>query len=230
MILGIEDTFSYIVPDVCYTKQYKQYCENIALSLAASLVWAILAGIGIYFIRLLYRRTARTRKIFLSLPMAGLVTRNDFDVHRKFAMELTRELERAERVKVFCGYTSVVSFEEWENNPATAAEILSRIRRCDYYVAILTDRVYSSVLCEIGYALARNKRVTVFYRLYDEGGKSLSTLPYLLVRLDSNWKLGVRLNKYTFNTLDEILKDARGDPAGFLNANSRIESRARDGG
>ncbi len=216
-----------LIPDACFDDKYGSICENIALGVAASIIYAILAGLIVYTFRRIYLGLTEKRRVFISLPMAGLLDRGAFEAHRAFSADLTRELGRLDRVQVYCAYAQVPSYEQFENSGAASIDVIHRIRKCDYYIAILTDRVYSSVLIEIGYALARKKHVSVYFREIEQAGQKKSTLPYLLKSLNSNWRMKLNINKYKYETLADILSEARRDPEGFLNPSRILEVEAR---
>lgn len=225
--MGLDWWIDFLVPAACLDKKYGSICENIALGVVASLIYAIVAALILYMFRRIYLGFTEKKRVFISLPMAGLADRGAFETHRAFSADLTRELGRIDRVQVYCAYAQVPSYEQFEKTGAAAIDVIHRIRKCDYYIAILTDRVYSSVLIEIGYALARNKHVSVYFREAGEGGQKKSTLPYLLESLNSNWRVKLNINKYKYENLENILIEARRDPEGFLNPSRILEVEAR---
>lgn len=225
--MDLDWLIDFLVPSACFDDKYSSICENIALGVAASLIYAIVAALIVYVFRRIYLGITEKRRVFISLPMAGLPDRAAFEAHRAFSADLTRELGRLDRVQVYCAYAQVPSYEQFENTGAASIDVIHRIRKCDYYMAILTDRVYSSVLIEIGYALARNKHVSVYFRETEQDGRKKSTLPYLLQALNSNWRVKLNINKYKYEKLEDILVEARRDPEGFLNPSRILEVEAR---
>ncbi len=213
----------FLVPAVCLDEKYSSVCENIALGVLTSIIYATIAALVLYITRRIYLGFTEKRRVFISLPMAALADRAAFEEHRAFSADLTRELGRLDRVKVYCAYAQVPNYEEFEHTGAASIDVIHRIRKCDYYIAVLTDRVFSSVLIEIGYALARHKHVSVYFRDVGQGGQTKSTLPYLLQALNSNWRMKVNIHKYKYGKLEDILAEARRDPEGFLNPSRALE-------
>jgi len=222
--MSFEELLDHLVPAACTSGAYSALCENVALGVVASIIYATVAGLAVFAFRSIYLAMTEKRRVFISLPMAGLADRDAFETHRAFSADLTRELGQLDRVKVYCAYAKVPSFEQFETGGAAPVDVIHRIRKCDYYIAVLTDRVYSSVLIEIGYALARNKHVSVYFRDIDQAGHMKSTLPYLLQSLNSNWRIKLNINKYKYDKLDDILAEARRDPEGFLNPSRALEA------
>lgn len=191
-------------------------CLNITTGIFASLFVVIFMALLSF---LWSRLNRRTRHVFLSIPMAGLEHPQGFETHKDLSVRLTEQLERIENVEVYCGYSKVTNKDEYQKVEAAPVEILKAIRKCSYFIAILSERVYTGTLVEIGYALARRKHVIIWYKT--EGGKP--NLPWILDLLGSNTLLRLRLSKQHYDDFEDLIRRARQDPAAFLNANIAFE-------
>lgn len=200
-----------ILGHYCADPAINPWCVGLPISILAGLLVLLIVWLGAKIINWLFA----AKRVFLSMPMASIETREEYDELQKFARDLAEKLERVPRVKLYCAIRDI-SYEDWSRNHSTPIEVLRSIRKCKYFVSVLPDRIYTSSLIELGYGLARGKTVIAWYREWEKEGRPQSTLPYLLQRLHGNRSLGIRITKHKYRDLNDILDVARQDPKGFL--------------
>jgi len=208
-----EQLQQWLLPTICKAAPFQNKCEDLLVSLAASAIWATLAYVCLLMASKLYNALVVKKRIFISIPMAGLDDRNDFDAMKKLATDLSLEITRNSRSTVYCAYDVVSGPENFPMTAVPALEVLTKIRKCDYFLAILPKRVYTSTLIEIGYAMGKKKNVCI---AYFEDASGNDTLPYLLKTAAPEARIGLKFVKYKFSSHETLVREVRRDPIGFM--------------
>lgn len=121
-----------------------------------------LAGLAaLYFpLRLLWRkRWWRRPRVFLSMQMSQL-TPSEYERVREDIMKLVHELRKTHYVYFFNEF--VYHLDRFDEKTINSEEYLSEIRHCDYFIAIVVERICSSIYFEAGYAIAHGKTSIYF--------------------------------------------------------------------
>jgi nucleoside phosphorylase len=111
---------------------------------------------------------------FLASPMAAYECNERYQEDRKGAMDLIPAL------KTYCGVKNVFyagnilpSTDDFEPENVSAIKNFNILKQCKYLVMLYPEKIASSVLVEIGYAIANNIPSVIFV-------KSRGDLPFLL--------------------------------------------------
>jgi hypothetical protein len=144
------------------------------------------------FIRPILRRKRRRIRVFLTMQMSQL-SASDYVGVRADIMELVYQLRR-KTYDVYFFNEFVPRIEEFDEKEVNPEEYLGHIERSDYFIAIIPQRLFSSIYFEAGYALAHEKR-SVYFIIQD------NVMP-ILMRLVAADHVNVKIVKA--DALDEI--------------------------
>ena len=123
-------------------------------------IGAIATVLAILIPLLRHHRKNKVRiKIFLSMQMAGLNEDKYKKLHQRLLhviMELRKDYE------VYFYNEPFKSLSEFSDEKICVESYLNDISASDCFIAILSEKVVSSIYFEIGYAIAHKKHIIVF--------------------------------------------------------------------
>lgn len=137
----------------------------------------------------------RKNKIFIGTPMASVRD----EIYKKLrgdALELKRLLEEE------CGFEDVyypggvVNGIDWDGQEKAILNDFKLLKESEHYVFIYPKKVTSSILMEMGYAIALSKNTLIFTH-------SRKSLPYMLQQSD---KAIPNIRIYEYKSFKEILR------------------------
>ncbi len=114
-------------------------------------------------------------RIFVSIQMKGLGD-SQYEKTRVDVIKLIRDLK--ENCDVFFYNEDIYKPKDFETVNFDPEEYLAEIDKYDYFIAVFTDTVVSSLYVEVGYALAKGKKVLCF-------AQHIDCIPTLLKLTDS---------------------------------------------
>lgn len=160
---------------------------------------ATIVGVGVPLIR---RRSKRRYRIFLSMQMSQL-SDEDYLLVRQQILNVIYDMRKHDDVYFF--NELVPDRNAFQERTFDALEYLSEIRKADYFVAVLSERILSSIFFEAGYAVATGKQS--FYFLLNRQAMPLIMRTAIqdhpkvkVIELPSMEELGVRLSHLLENT------------------------------
>ncbi len=110
--------------------------------------------------KFLKRKISRKRiRIFLSMQMSDL-SYEEYDEVRHDIMDLIYQLRKTNDVYFYNEF--IQRPKDFDENKLDADNYLKEIKRCDYFIAILSEKIVSSIYFEAGYALALGKKSIYF--------------------------------------------------------------------
>lgn len=136
-------------------------------------------------------------KIFIGSPMAS-VREDTYESIRKDALALKSVLEG-------CGFEDVyypgevIQGIDWDGQEKAILNDFKLLKESEHYVFIFPKKVTSSILMEMGYAIALSKNTLIFTH-------SRKSLPYMLQQAD---KAIPNIRIYEYKDFSEILKLAK---------------------
>lgn len=102
-------------------------------------------------------------KIFITSPMSTYKTNQEYCDVRQGIIEIVTVLRNCDFIEdVFFFNERFESLESFENADLSVPEYFHNIDECDYFVLIVSDRQFSSIHFESGFALAKHKKSIYF--------------------------------------------------------------------
>ena len=131
----------------------------------------------------------KAQRFFLSTPMSGF---NDPDKYRNFRKEILEIIDDL-KLRPYCLDTYFAGSKEkngsFSSHEESFSSDLMAIDSCDIFLLIYPEKISTSALIEIGYAIAKKKNILIFCRKIDD-------LPYLLKKFDQTYKPEGRIIVY----------------------------------
>lgn len=139
-----------------------------------------------------------TDYIYLACPMASLDDHKYEEVQQMTAQVLAAIVSncRIPKKKIYAPAVGIPEQTEFDGEVKALRENIENLKKAEYYVCLYTDDVPSSVIAEIGYCVALQKRVVLFVKEDVE-------LPYMLHAFEISLPF-VTVHKYK-NT-DQIIR------------------------
>ena len=152
----------------------------------------------------------KKNKIFIASPMAS-VGEEAYAKIRKDVLELKRTLEEE------CGFDNVyypgqdLEGVNWDGIEDATRYDFEQLKESEHYILIFPERATSSILVEVGYAIALSKNILIF-----TNGRDL--LPYMLKKADKAIKKNVRIYEYVnfSEIVNCVIKDKQSLFTGYL--------------
>lgn len=113
-------------------------------------------------------------KIFISTPIAGFDSEQQYLEYKKRLVEVGRALQCSFGVENVCGaFWNVKDFSSYDSPEESAKKDLEDIREAGGFILFYPIKVVTSALTELGYAVAMNKRVLIIT-------SNIHILPYMV--------------------------------------------------
>ena len=151
-------------------------------------------------------KMVKRKSVFLSSPMASL----EDDEYEQFQDQMLRVQatikKECKSKEVFYPGQNIEKVERFEGKQKAINKNFARLKECEYLLVIYPEALTSSVLVEIGYAMALSKKIIVFVR-------DRNNLPYILQEADKS--IG-NINMYTYTDVSEIIDKIKSNGPSFL--------------
>lgn len=102
-------------------------------------------------------------KVFVSTPIAGF---NDDQKYKKFREELIKFVNELDSMfgasNIFTALREVKNYDSYDSPEQSVVKDLEGIEQSDIFILIYPQKVASSALVELGYALALNKLIYIY--------------------------------------------------------------------
>ena len=133
--------------------------------------------------------SGRSYDLFVSAPMAAFETEEEFQSSRKAVMEVVSGIKKHCGFKdVFYAGAEIESPEGFESEDLSVVNDYDACFRSRYFMLIYPQKIASSALIELGWAMAHKKPTVIFTKKRDE-------LPFLAKNADSVFR-NVRIYEY----------------------------------
>jgi hypothetical protein len=129
--------------------------------------------------------------IFISSPMAS-IRKATYLMLRKELLPLKNILEKIGFKRIICPILNIEDPDNFDGHISAINETFTAMKQVDNVIVIYPQLIASSVLIEIGYAIALCKRIIIFYK-----GK----LPFMLEYANGNIP---HINTYQYKKFSEI--------------------------
>ena len=140
--------------------------------------------------------------VFIATPISGFVDESDYAKFRTKMKTLVRRISK--KANVISEILDVHDVSTYESPALSVERDLENIEVSTHFVLIYPQKSPTSALVELGYALARRKKILILTLNQD-------TLPYMLKKLD-NVYTNVKISYYT----DEDWRDVENIIYGFV--------------
>ena len=113
-------------------------------------------------------------KVFISTPIAGFDNEQKYETYRKSIMSLYNVIKnQVGKENVFAAFANAASFSEYDSPEESAKIDIIAIEGCDLFVLLYPRKIPTSALVELGYALAKEKKIVLV-------SPNLEVLPYMV--------------------------------------------------
>lgn len=139
--------------------------------------------------------------IFIATPIAGFLNKNDYKMYKKLIEEIVVEINRTNIFgNVYCEITNLDDIADYDSPAASVAKDFNNVLNSEYFILLYPQRVVSSALIELGYALAKGKKILII-------SSDKNALPYMALELDKIYhNVTIKYSKFTFHNLFDYIK------------------------
>ena len=143
-------------------------------------------------------------KVFIGAPMASTT---EYEVIRGYMVQLKKLIvEQCGLSNVYYPGDNIRTSKDFHGKGSAIAIDFKELKECEYCIFIYPEKVASSILLEIGYAIATIKKIIIFT-------KEKETLPFMLQEAE---KKIPNLVTYFFHDYTEILQICETEKAGLF--------------
>jgi len=146
-------------------------------------------------------------KIFIGAPMASLQRNDEYKTMRDNVLKLKDSILRINsELEVYCPCERIRSRSQFDDVRLAIHEDFKILKESEHYIFLYPEKTASSVLLEMGYAIALSKKTTIFTRRRAE-------LPFMLKGADDSIR-NLRIIEYT--SIDQVLTKIKREDRSFL--------------
>lgn len=143
----------------------------------------------------------RRSSVFLCGPMASLSDNDAYKKSRKLMMGIASALQENGFSPTYYGGNEIESIDDFDESIKSVKDNFAQFKQSEFVVVVYPEALPSSVLVEIGYAIALSKPTVIFT-------KSRDVLPFLLKDIDRTL---TNVSVFEYANPDEILKKIKGN-------------------
>jgi hypothetical protein len=133
--------------------------------------------------------SGKTYDLFVSAPMASFETESEFKSSRDAIFDVVKGIKRSCSFDdVFYAGTEIESFKEFDSADLSVIEDYDATYHSKYFLLFYPERLATSALIELGWAMAFKKPIIIFYKDHED-------LPFLMKHLEGSYT-NIRLYKY----------------------------------
>jgi len=125
--------------------------------------------------------------VFIATPISGFEDENEYGIFRR---NIKTSIRRLSKKMIIISELINISDATAYESPAMSVEIdLKNIENSSYFVLIYPRKTPTSALIELGYALAKKKKILILT-------KNQETLPYMLKKIDNVYS-NIKISYYS---------------------------------
>lgn len=145
-------------------------------------------------------------KVFVGVPMAS-VDANEYRAYRDHAVRIKKALLEHTSVKdVYCPCENIKDVGCFDGIEKAIHDDFRILKESEHYIFVYPKQITSSILLEMGYAIALSKKTTIF-------AKNVKDLPFMLKRAD---KAISNIRIYPYETIEDIENIINSNGSAFL--------------
>jgi nucleoside 2-deoxyribosyltransferase len=150
--------------------------------------------------------SVRRGKVFIGAPMAS-VEKDQYPKMREQALRIKKALvENTSATEVYCPCEKIMLPGQFDDAKRAIYEDFKVLKESEYYIFIYPEKSPSSILLEMGYAIALSKKTVIFTH-------KKSDLPFMLRKADES--IG-NLLIFTYRSIDNIVTKIKREGDSFL--------------
>jgi hypothetical protein len=150
--------------------------------------------------------SVRRGKVFIGAPMAS-VEKSQYPKMREQVLRIKEALlQNTSATEVYCPCEKIKSPGQFDDAKMAIYEDFKILKESEYYIFLYPEKSASSILLEMGYAIALSKKTMIFTR-------KRSDLPFMLRKADES--IG-NLLIVTYRSIDNILAKIMREGVSFL--------------
>jgi hypothetical protein len=140
--------------------------------------------------------SGRNYDLFISVPMAAFDVENEFELFHKTTLDIVHEIKKNCKFKnIFYAGQEIKSPIDFESEDSSIVEDYDACFRSKYFMLIYPQKIATSALIELGWAMAHKKPIIIFV-------KNRKDLPFLVKNGDSVFS---NLRIYNYKTSLDII-------------------------
>lgn len=139
--------------------------------------------------------------VFLCGPMASLSSEDEYKTSRDLMMGIAGALKKQGFSPIYYGGSEIEKTNAFDESIKSVKDNFKQFKQSEFVVVVYPEALPSSVLVEIGYAIALTKSTVIFTR-------SRSCLPFLLKDID---KTLTNVSVFEYENPQDILKKITGN-------------------
>ena len=151
-------------------------------------------------------RGIKKGKVFIGVPMAS-ADESEYKGFKECALKVKKAiLDYTNATEVYCPCEAIPNPGKFDGYKKAIFNDFKILKESEYYIFIYPREVASTILVEMGYAIALSKNTTIF-------AKSISALPFMLRRSDGVLR-NIEIHKY--QSEDDIVEIIKRENTAFL--------------
>lgn len=139
--------------------------------------------------------------VFLCGPMASLPSDDAYRDSRQLMQDIAEALYQVGMSPTYYGGKEIFSVDDFEESIKSVKNNFQQFKKSECVLVVYPEPLTSSVLVEIGYAIALTKPMVIFTKSSDD-------LPFLLKEIDKSL---TTVNVFEYKNSQDILKKIRGN-------------------
>lgn len=127
------------------------------------------------------------KNIFIATPIAGFSSKEDYKKYKALILEVIGNIKKNNKINIFCEITNIKDISEYDSPAKSVIKDFKHIRESEYFILLYPQKVGSSALIELGYALSEGKYILII-------SPEKIILPYMVLGFEevySNVKLAI---------------------------------------
>lgn len=144
----------------------------------------------------------KIKNVFIATPIAGFSTEEDYAKYKNLIKEVIACVkERDKNLNIFCEITNIQDISEYDSPANSVIKDFEHIQKSENFILLYPQKVVSSALIELGYALSKGKNILII-------SPNKNILPYMVLGFEEVYSnVKVAISEYTHKSLYTIIND-----------------------
>ena len=139
--------------------------------------------------------------VFIASPIAGFLKIDDYNKYRVLINNIVKNLKmNTEVCNIYCEIANITNITNYDSPAKSVTDDFKHIKESDFFILLYPQKVASSALIELGYAIAENKKILIIAPCQE-------ILPYMILGLEEVYKnIKVEITEYSYHSLFKLIK------------------------